>query len=530
MTTRFRLLDLTIDLARQRVQRGDVPLDVAGLSFQLFACLIERGDRVVGFDELMAAVWAPAVVNEETVTQRVRLLRHALGDEARQPRYIRTVRGRGYQLAAPPEPLGEAATHRRHSIWPALGAVGVLAAVALGAGFLAREQKPVPTAQQELLQRAHWYAAMGQRDNNERALALYDRALHEAPDDADALTGASRARSARTCLYNAGVDDARDALRLASRAVALRPELADAWSALGYAHDCLGDISGAIAGYEHAVSLDPGDDASRASAAYLYQEQGRLADALRANLDMHGDPERVRFRDVQVAREYELLGFDAAAEVGFRHVFELTPDNVFSNIAWPAFLFAHGRFDEARAAVVQARTRGTPRAELAQLDGELALRRNDRVGAANAFAEAHALRPDSRLETTLAAVYGPAPASAGWLRQRTADTRSSLVDDPWPASRLELAVLLQAAGDKRGAIAALSDAVEKGWRDAGYLRASPLFSSIAGDPAFEAVLAAIGRRVAAERERVLSAPWCPAALKVRQPTEAERQRGRDLRM
>jgi len=530
MTARYRLLDLTVDLARQRVERGDVALDVAGLSFQLLACLIERGDRVVGFDELMEVVWAPAVVNEETVTQRVRLLRQALGDDARQPRYIRTVRGRGYQLGAPPERLAGETPRRPHSVWPAFAAVGVLAAVALGAGFLAHEQKPVPTAQQELLQRAHWYAAMGQRENNERALALYDRALHEAPDDADALTGASRTRSARTCLYNAGADDARDALRLASRAVALRPDLAGAWSALGYARDCLGDISGAIAGYEHAVGLDPADDGSRSSAAYLYQEQGRLADALRANLDMHGDPARVRFREVQVAREYELLGFDAAAEVRFRHVFELSSDNVFSNLAWPAFLFARGRFDEARAALAQARARATPRAELAQLDGELALRRDDRTAAANAFAEAHAIRPESTLQTSLAAIYGPVPVSTAWLRQRIAETRASLVDDPWPAGRLELAVLLQTAGDRRGAIAALSDAVEKGWRDAGYLRASPLFSSIAGDPAFDAVLAAIDRRVAAERERVLAAPWCPADLKTRQLLQESNQRGRDLRM
>jgi hypothetical protein len=199
-------------------------------------------------------------------------------------------------------------------------------------------------------------------------------------------------------------------------------------------------------------------------------------------------------------------------------------------MAWPAFLFAHGRFDEARAAVNEARSRGTPRAEMAQLDGELALRRSDRVAAANAFAEAHAIRPDSRLQTTLAAVYGTTPVSAAWLQQRIADTRHNLADDPWPSSRIELAVLLQAAGDPRGAIAALSDAVDKGWLDAGYLRASPLFSSVASDPAFDAVLAAIGRRVAAERERVLTAPWCPAELKIRQATWEERQRGRDLRM
>ncbi len=512
MTTRYRLLDLTVDLARQRVEREGTPLDVAGLSFQLLACLIGHGDRVVSFDELIAEVWAPAVVNEETVTQRVRLLRQALGDDARQPRYIRTVRGRGYQLGAPPEPATES-NPRRHTVWPAIAAVGVLAATSLGVAFLAREQKPAVGAQQEILDRAHWYAAMGQRENNERALALYDRALHEAPDDVAALSGASRTRAARSCVYNAGPDEARDALRLADRAVAVRPDSANAWSALGYARDCLGDIPGAIAGYERAIRLDPADDPSRSSAAYLYQEQGRLADALHANLDMRGDPSRVRYREVQIAREYELLGFDSAAETRYRHAVELAPDNVFANIGWPAFLFAHGRYDEAAAAIAQARARGTSRAELSQLEGELALRRNDKAAAATAFAEGRALRPASTLPTTLAVLYGGTPVDAGWLDQRIKDTRAALVDDPRPTSRLELAVLLQASGDRPGAVAALSDAVEKGWRDAGYLRASPLFTPLAGDPGFEAVLEAIARRVAAERERVLEAPWCPPELK-----------------
>lgn len=514
---RYRLLDLTIDLERQRVERDGVPLDVAGLSFRLLACLVERGDRVVGFDELMDAVWAPAVVNEETVTQRVRLLRQALGDDARQPRYVRTVRSRGYQLGTPPVPVRADEVPGRRTLWPAVAAVGVLAAAAVGVGFLAREQKAPATAQHEILERARWYGAIGQRDNNERALSLYDRALREAPDDVDALAGASRTRAARTCLYNAGPDEAREALRLAMRAVSVRADSAGAWSALGYARDCLGDIPGAVSAYERAVRLDPADDAARSSAAYLYQEQGRLADALHANMDMRGDPSKVRFRDVQVAREYELLGFTAAAEARYRHVFELSPDNVFANIGWPAFLFAQKRFDEADVALAEARRRGTARAELAQMEGELALRRGDRAGAARAFAEAKALRPSATLPTTLATLFGDAPVDAGWLRERIAMAQATVPGDPWPGSRLELALLLEAAHDRRGALAALSDAVDKGWRDTGYLRASPLFGPLTSDPGFTAVADAIDRRVAAERERVLAAPWCPKELLATNP-------------
>ncbi|NMW24055.1 transcriptional regulator, partial [Rhodanobacter denitrificans] len=71
----YQLLDLDIDLARQRVSRAGEVLDVQGLSFRLLACLLRHGDAVVDFDTLMAEVWAPALVNEETVTQRVKLLR-----------------------------------------------------------------------------------------------------------------------------------------------------------------------------------------------------------------------------------------------------------------------------------------------------------------------------------------------------------------------------------------------------------------------------------------------------------------------
>jgi len=51
-------------------------------------------------EELLETVWAPAVVNPETVAQRVKLLRQALGDDPRMPRYVVGVRGRGYRMDA----------------------------------------------------------------------------------------------------------------------------------------------------------------------------------------------------------------------------------------------------------------------------------------------------------------------------------------------------------------------------------------------------------------------------------------------
>ena len=104
-----RLLDLDIDRTLQQVRRGDAVLPVSGLSWRLLDCLLAHGTNVVSFDTLAAQVWAPAVVGEDAISQRVKLLRQALGDDSRSPRYVRSVRGRGYQLCAPVQPVAHAA-------------------------------------------------------------------------------------------------------------------------------------------------------------------------------------------------------------------------------------------------------------------------------------------------------------------------------------------------------------------------------------------------------------------------------------
>ena len=57
----------------------------------------------------MTQVWPGLVVSPETVNKRVNLLREALGDDPREPRYIAGVRSRGYRLIAVVSPTTDAA-------------------------------------------------------------------------------------------------------------------------------------------------------------------------------------------------------------------------------------------------------------------------------------------------------------------------------------------------------------------------------------------------------------------------------------
>jgi adenylate cyclase len=74
--------------------------------------LAANPERVVSKEELLTVVWGGAFVEEGALAQAIHSLRKALGDDARQPRFIQTVPKRGYRLVAGVESVGEAARER----------------------------------------------------------------------------------------------------------------------------------------------------------------------------------------------------------------------------------------------------------------------------------------------------------------------------------------------------------------------------------------------------------------------------------
>src|SRR5580692_4104955 len=95
---RFRIDDLEVDIGKAEVRRGDENIALPKLSFDLLCALINAAPAIVTNDELLERVWPGLQVSPESVAQRVKLLRSAIGDDSQQPRYILGVRGRGYRL------------------------------------------------------------------------------------------------------------------------------------------------------------------------------------------------------------------------------------------------------------------------------------------------------------------------------------------------------------------------------------------------------------------------------------------------
>jgi tetratricopeptide (TPR) repeat protein/DNA-binding winged helix-turn-helix (wHTH) protein len=103
--TGYQVDDLIIDLGQRRVTRGGSDIPMPHLSFQLLVTLARSAPDVVTFDQLTERVWPGLVITPETISQRVKLVRDALGDEPQAPRYIAGVRGSGYRMVATVRPM-----------------------------------------------------------------------------------------------------------------------------------------------------------------------------------------------------------------------------------------------------------------------------------------------------------------------------------------------------------------------------------------------------------------------------------------
>ena len=93
---RFADFELNLDLY-ELTKRGEA-VHIGARPLDLLICLIENQERIVGKEFLRIEVWNSAALSASTIPMCVLDLRKALGDSARNPRIIESVRGRGYRF------------------------------------------------------------------------------------------------------------------------------------------------------------------------------------------------------------------------------------------------------------------------------------------------------------------------------------------------------------------------------------------------------------------------------------------------
>ncbi len=96
----FYFGEFRFEPASGRLWRAGREVSLRPKTSAVLAVLAGRPGEVVGKDELRDAVWPDGFVSEAVLSVCVSELRRALGDEARESRYIATAHRRGYRLVA----------------------------------------------------------------------------------------------------------------------------------------------------------------------------------------------------------------------------------------------------------------------------------------------------------------------------------------------------------------------------------------------------------------------------------------------
>jgi len=97
---RLGFADCELDTVTRVLTRGGAPVALSPKAYALLALLAERRPGAVSHDDLRDAVWPDVEIGGTQLARLVNEVRAAVGDEAGQPRVIRTIQRFGYAFCA----------------------------------------------------------------------------------------------------------------------------------------------------------------------------------------------------------------------------------------------------------------------------------------------------------------------------------------------------------------------------------------------------------------------------------------------
>ena len=253
-------------------------------AFDLLLHFAAHPNTTLSREQLIAEVWNGKFVTDDAVMVAVYALRQAFDDDARAPRFIETIRGRGYRwIATESLPAGGPSPSSRLRM--TVGVLVIVLGVAV-VGWAMVRPRPMPSIEQtKALVRAHarglFFSERRTRADLEQAHAEFREAIR-----LDERFGEPHAALAEVCvrLIEFGSRDVQahdaEARREVARALELGPRLAYSHAAQASVQFVLDrDAVSAERSFRHAIELDPALPAIRRRYSYLLGATGRFAEA-----------------------------------------------------------------------------------------------------------------------------------------------------------------------------------------------------------------------------------------------------------
>ncbi len=129
---RYYFNEFVLSPRRRLLLRGGSEQPLIPRYFDLLVFLVERRHEAVHRRDIFDRVWSDVIVSDSALSQAIRTIRRALGDDPRDPRFIGTVSRHGYRFVFtgvreeeddavwPPAPVGEPAGGFAGDLAPAL--------------------------------------------------------------------------------------------------------------------------------------------------------------------------------------------------------------------------------------------------------------------------------------------------------------------------------------------------------------------------------------------------------------------------
>lgn len=95
---RIPIGDLMLDIRRQTVLRGEDPIALTYTEFKILELLAKSKKRIFSLDQIYEAIWDDNAVGNDAIMVHIKNIRKKLGDNSREPVYIKTAWGRGYYI------------------------------------------------------------------------------------------------------------------------------------------------------------------------------------------------------------------------------------------------------------------------------------------------------------------------------------------------------------------------------------------------------------------------------------------------
>jgi DNA-binding winged helix-turn-helix (wHTH) protein len=98
-----RFGEFLLDPDRRQLSRGGTEVHLQPKTYELLELLVRSRPRALSRRQIRGQLWPDTVVGDASLTVAVAELRGVLGDEAKEPRFVRTVYGFGYSFAGETE-------------------------------------------------------------------------------------------------------------------------------------------------------------------------------------------------------------------------------------------------------------------------------------------------------------------------------------------------------------------------------------------------------------------------------------------